>query len=95
MEMVAAKPTGNQLHRQIEEEIHAGHADRTIHTAQTLATMPSLHRLSQPWEGTSSADYNFVDFGGSDSGEWEEGGAEDDDIVGEEQRDHFQKGHID
>ena len=94
MEMVAAKPTGNQLRQQIASEIHAGHADGTVRTAQTLAAMPSLHRLAQPWEGTSSTEYNFVDFGGEDSGDWEEGG-EIDAIVGEEQHDHFQKGHTD
>ena len=94
METVTAGPTGIQLCRQIESEIHSGHADGTVCTAQTLASIPSLHRLAQPWEGMSSTDYNFVDFGGVENDGWEEGG-DDDNIVGEEQHDHFHEARTD
>ena len=89
MEMVAAEPTGIQLRRQIESEIHASHADGTVRTAQTLATMPSIRKLAQPWDVNNSLEYNFVDFGGANTDEWEEV-LDDENVVEEEQHNHFQ-----
>ena len=88
MEMVAAQPTGIQLQHQIENEIHASHADGTVRTAQTLATMPSIRKLAQPWDENNSSEYNFVDFGGANNNEWEEV-LDEEDVVEEEQHNHF------
>ena len=90
MEMAATEPTGTQLRRQIETEIHAGHANGTVRTAHTLAAMPSLQKLAEPWEGNNSTAYNFLDFGGADNDDWEEE-LDEGNIVGEEQQNHFEE----
>ena len=90
MEMGATEPTGTQLRRQIKMEIHAGHANGTVRTAHTLAAMPSLQKLAEPWEGNNSTAYNFLDFGGADNDDWEEE-LDEGNIVGEEQQNHFEE----
>ena len=90
IEMVGAKSTGVQLRQQIKTEIHAGHANGTVRTAQTLAAMPSLHQLAQPFGiGNGSTQFSFIDFGGADNDEWV-GNIDEIELTGEEQHDHFQ-----